>query len=47
MVGLTRSAVLDYGAHGMRINAVVPAFIHTRTAQSQRRRRAECTWYAG
>jgi NAD(P)-dependent dehydrogenase (short-subunit alcohol dehydrogenase family) len=29
VVGLTRAAALEYGAKGLRINAVGPAFIHT------------------
>jgi NAD(P)-dependent dehydrogenase (short-subunit alcohol dehydrogenase family) len=29
VVGLTRVAALDYAAHGIRTNAVGPAFIHT------------------
>ena len=29
VVGLTRTAALEYGASGIRINAVGPAFIHT------------------
>lgn len=29
VLGLTRSAALDHGADGIRINAVGPAFIHT------------------
>lgn len=29
VVGLTRASALEYSSHGMRINAVGPAFIHT------------------
>ena len=29
VVGLTKTAALEYSAHGLRINAVGPAFIHT------------------
>ena len=29
VVGLTKAAAIEYSAHGVRINAVGPAFIHT------------------
>lgn len=29
VVGLTRTAAIEYAAHGIRVNAVGPAFIHT------------------
>ena len=29
VIGLTRAAALEYATHGVRINAVAPAFIHT------------------
>lgn len=29
MVGLTKAAALEYGAQGIPVNAVGPAFIHT------------------
>lgn len=33
LVGLTRSLALDYGPHGIRVNAVAPGFIRTRLVQ--------------
>jgi NAD(P)-dependent dehydrogenase (short-subunit alcohol dehydrogenase family) len=33
LVGLTRSLALDYGPHGIRVNAVAPGFVRTRLVQ--------------
>jgi NAD(P)-dependent dehydrogenase (short-subunit alcohol dehydrogenase family) len=33
LLGLTRSMALDYGEHGVRVNAVCPGFIRTRLVQ--------------
>ena len=33
LIGLTRSLALDYGPHGVRVNAVAPGFIRTRLVQ--------------
>jgi NAD(P)-dependent dehydrogenase (short-subunit alcohol dehydrogenase family) len=33
LLGLTRSMALDYGEHGIRVNAVCPGFIRTRLVQ--------------
>jgi NAD(P)-dependent dehydrogenase (short-subunit alcohol dehydrogenase family) len=33
LLGLTRSLALDYGPHGIRVNAVAPGFIRTRLVQ--------------
>jgi NAD(P)-dependent dehydrogenase (short-subunit alcohol dehydrogenase family) len=33
LIGLTRSMALDYGPHGIRVNAVAPGFIRTRLVQ--------------
>ena len=33
LIGLTRSLALDYGPHGIRVNAVAPGFIRTRLVQ--------------
>ena len=33
LVGLTRNMALDYGGHGIRVNAVCPGFIRTRLVQ--------------
>jgi NAD(P)-dependent dehydrogenase (short-subunit alcohol dehydrogenase family) len=33
LIGLTRSLALDYGSHGIRVNAVAPGFIRTRLVQ--------------
>jgi NAD(P)-dependent dehydrogenase (short-subunit alcohol dehydrogenase family) len=33
LIGLTRSMALDYGPHGIRVNAVCPGFVRTRLVQ--------------
>ena len=33
LVGMTRSLALDYGPHGIRVNAVAPGYIRTRLVQ--------------
>jgi len=33
LIGLTRNMALDYGPHGIRVNAVCPGFIRTRLVQ--------------
>jgi NAD(P)-dependent dehydrogenase (short-subunit alcohol dehydrogenase family) len=33
LIGLTRSMALDYGEHGIRVNAVCPGFVRTRLVQ--------------
>jgi NAD(P)-dependent dehydrogenase (short-subunit alcohol dehydrogenase family) len=33
LIGLTRSLALDWGPHGIRVNAVAPGFIRTRLVQ--------------
>jgi NAD(P)-dependent dehydrogenase (short-subunit alcohol dehydrogenase family) len=33
LLGLTRSLALDYGPHGIRVNAVAPGFVRTRLVQ--------------
>jgi NAD(P)-dependent dehydrogenase (short-subunit alcohol dehydrogenase family) len=33
LIGLTRSLALDYGPHGIRVNAVAPGFVRTRLVQ--------------
>ena len=33
LLGLTRSLALDYGPHGIRVNAIAPGFVRTRLVQ--------------
>jgi NAD(P)-dependent dehydrogenase (short-subunit alcohol dehydrogenase family) len=40
VVGLTRSAALEYVKHGIRVNAVNPGLIDTQVARRGRRERA-------
>ncbi len=41
LIGLTRSLALDYGPHGIRVNAVAPGFIRTRLVQDSIDRNAD------
>ncbi|MGZ4680628.1 MAG: SDR family NAD(P)-dependent oxidoreductase, partial [Ilumatobacteraceae bacterium] len=41
LIGLTRSLALDYGPHGVRVNAVAPGFIRTRLVQDSIDRNAD------
>jgi NAD(P)-dependent dehydrogenase (short-subunit alcohol dehydrogenase family) len=41
LLGLTRSLALDYGPHGIRVNAVAPGFIRTRLVQESIDRNAD------
>jgi len=41
LVGMTRSLALDWGAHGIRVNAVAPGYIRTRLVQDSIDRNAD------
>ena len=43
LIGLTRSLALDYGPHGIRVNAVAPGFIRTRLVQDSINRNPDPT----
>jgi NAD(P)-dependent dehydrogenase (short-subunit alcohol dehydrogenase family) len=42
LLGLTRSLALDYGPHGIRVNAVAPGFVRTRLVQESIDRARDC-----
>ena len=41
LVGMTRSLALDYGPHGIRVNAILPGFTRTRLVQEWLSRQAD------
>jgi NAD(P)-dependent dehydrogenase (short-subunit alcohol dehydrogenase family) len=41
LIGLTRSLALDYGPHGIRVNAIAPGFIRTRLVQDSINRNSD------